>query len=151
MIIMIFAKSLHVNLIVTSVFVMFFGLILSLGSKASNQEILAATAGKCNETAMDMKMCEVIKLDRVRGRTCSVQLDIWSWWIEGGSVFMYDEISKVAPKIGRDGRAMLPYKVNIVPIVIPFQIYCKWISTQSSCECLLQMVLEPRWLERHAL
>jgi hypothetical protein len=46
MIIMIFAKSVHVNLIVTSVFVMFFGLIISLGSDASNQEILAATAGK---------------------------------------------------------------------------------------------------------
>lgn len=48
MIIMIFAKSVNVNLIVTSVFVLFFGLILALGSKASNQEILAATAGKCH-------------------------------------------------------------------------------------------------------
>ncbi|KAH0536827.1 hypothetical protein FGG08_006325 [Glutinoglossum americanum] len=43
---MIFSGSRNMNLIISSVFILFFALVLSIGSKASNQEILAATAGK---------------------------------------------------------------------------------------------------------
>jgi hypothetical protein len=46
MIAMIFSNSRNASLIITSVFVLFFGVALSLASKASNQEILGATAGK---------------------------------------------------------------------------------------------------------
>lgn len=46
MIIMIRTNSQDANLIITSTFVLFFALVLSVGSKASNQEILAATAGE---------------------------------------------------------------------------------------------------------
>ncbi|TKA81839.1 hypothetical protein B0A49_01069 [Cryomyces minteri] len=45
MIIMVFSDSRNTNLIITSAFVLFFSIVLSVGSKASNQEILAATAG----------------------------------------------------------------------------------------------------------
>ncbi|TKA81836.1 hypothetical protein B0A49_01066 [Cryomyces minteri] len=45
MIIMVFSNSRNANLIITSAFVLFFSIVLSVGSKASNQEILAATAG----------------------------------------------------------------------------------------------------------
>lgn len=46
MIIMIFSKSTNANIIITCVFVLAFGAIISFGTKSSNQEILGATAGK---------------------------------------------------------------------------------------------------------
>ncbi|MCJ1388813.1 hypothetical protein MMC18_001663 [Xylographa bjoerkii] len=45
MIIMVFNNSRNASLIITSVFVLFFASVLALGSTASNQEILIATAG----------------------------------------------------------------------------------------------------------